>query len=99
MTVVQNSFRGIWSSFAKMWIVLASSFAELSWNLFSQAGQLGVSTWIPTFEGPTCRFGSVRLWGCPGKSCLGLCFGAYASGGMLRGILHGYTSQHFGPRS
>ena len=32
----------------------ASSFAKLSRSLFSHVGQLGVSSWIPTFEKPNC---------------------------------------------
>ena len=35
----------------------ASSFAKLSRSLFSHVAQLGVSTWIPTFETPNCMFG------------------------------------------
>ena len=54
MAVVQNSLSGIWPTLAKKCNPLASSFAKLSRSLFSHVGQLGVSTWIPTFEKPNC---------------------------------------------
>ena len=50
MAVVQNSLSGIWPTLAKKCNPFASSFAKLSRSLFSHVGQLGVSTWIPTFE-------------------------------------------------
>ena len=57
MAVVQNSLSGIWPTLAKKCNPFASSFAKLSRSLFSHVGQLGVSTWIPTFEKPNCIFG------------------------------------------
>ena len=45
---------GIWPTLANKCNPLASSFAKLSRSLFSHVGQLGVSTWIPTFEKPSC---------------------------------------------
>ena len=57
MAVVQNSLSGIWPTLAKNCNPFASSFAKLSRSLFSHVGQLGVSTWIPTFKRPNCIFG------------------------------------------
>ena len=57
MVVVQNSLSGIWPTLAKKCNPFASSFAKLSRSLFSHVGQLGVSTWIPTFERPNCILG------------------------------------------
>ena len=56
MAVVQNSLSGIWPTLAKKCNPFASSFAKLSRSPFSNVGQLGVSTWIPTFEKPNCIF-------------------------------------------
>ena len=65
MAVVQNSLSGIWPTLAKKCNPFASSFAKLSRSLFSHVGQLGVSTWTPTFERPNCIFGP--SYGCYSK--------------------------------
>ena len=57
MAVVQNSLSGIWPTLAKKCNPFASSFAKLSRSPFSHVGQLGVPTWIPTFERPNWIFG------------------------------------------
>ena len=57
MAVVRNSLSGIWPTLANKCNPFTSSFAKLSRSLFSHVGQLGVPTWIPTFERPNCIFG------------------------------------------
>ena len=57
MAVVQDFLSGIWPTLAKKCNAFASSFAKLSRSLFSREGQLGASTWIPTFERPHCILG------------------------------------------
>ena len=57
LAAVQNSLSGIWPTLAKKCNPFASAFAKLSRSLFSHVGQLGVSTWIPTFKRPYCIFG------------------------------------------
>ena len=51
MAVLQNSLSGIWPTLARKCNPFASSFAKLSRSLFSNMGHLGVSIYIPTFEG------------------------------------------------